>query len=157
MTAPVTALPTGFATEVDGAAALIVGGVHSFPRHPQRGALAQPFAGAQSSASEVGVIGVPLYALVAVDWATEVTTTIERDGRTRTVFTTGWLGTPRGVTWYLHPAVHDAERGLYLLDASERFAASASTAEVPAAVARAARSWDLGVVPERVRVHNFPL
>src|SRR5690606_4399647 len=39
MTAPATALPTGFATEVDGAAALIVGGVHSFPRHPQRGAL----------------------------------------------------------------------------------------------------------------------
>lgn len=156
MTAPATALPTGFATEVDGAAALIVGGVHSFPRHPQRGALAQPFAGAQSSASEVGVIGVPLYALVAVDWAIEVAT-IERDGRTRTVFTTGWLGAPRGVTWYLHPAVHDAERGLYLLDASERFAASASAVEIPAAVARAARSWGLGAVPERVRVHNFPL
>jgi hypothetical protein len=156
MTAPATALPAGFVTEVDGAAALIVGGSTSFPRHPQRGALAQPFAGAQGSASEVGVIGVPLYALVAVDWATEVTT-IERGGRTRTVFATGWLGTPRGVTWYLHPAVHDAARGLYLLDDSERFAASASTAEIPAVVARVARSWDLGAVPGRVRVHNFPL
>lgn len=102
------------------------------------------------------MIGVPLYALVAVDWATEVIV-IERDGRARTVFATGWLGTPGGVSWYLHPAVHDAERGLYLLDASERFAASASTAEVPAAVARAARSWGLGAVPERVRVHDFPL
>ncbi len=83
--------------------------------------------------------------------------TIERDGSTRTVFVTGWLGTPQGVTWSLRPAVHDVERGLYRLDDSERFAASASTAEVPAAIAGVVRSWGLGAVPERVRVHNFPL
>lgn len=159
MTAPATALPTGFATEIDGAAALVVGYVHGFPRHPQRGALVQPFAGAQTSVSEAGVIGVPLYALVSVDWATEVTT-IEPGGRTRTVFAKGWLGTPQGTTWYLHPAEHHADLGVYVLDTEARYAASGRDAEVPARVRAAIRSWGFGGtegVPARVAVHNFAL
>lgn len=139
MTASITALPTGFATEIDGAAALVVGYLHAFPRHPQRGALVQPLRGAQTSAVETGVIGVPLYALVSVDWATEVTT-IEPGGRARTVFATGWLGTPQGTTWYLHPVTRRADLGLYVLDTEVRYAASGRDAEMPARVRAAVRS-----------------
>jgi hypothetical protein len=159
MTASLTALPTGVAAEVDGAAALVVGYLHAFPRHPQRGALVQPLRGAQTSVSETGVIGVPLYALVSVDWATEVTT-IEPGGRTRTVFATGRLGTPQGTTWYLHPVAHRADLGLYVLDPDSRYAASGRDAEVPARVRAAVRSWGFGgaeEVPARVAVHNFVL
>lgn len=159
MTASITALPTGFAAEIDGATALIVGYVHGFPHHPQRGALVQPFGGAQTSASETGVIGEPLYALVSVDWAAEVTT-IEPGGRTQTVFATGWLGTPQGTTWYLHPVAHRADLGLYVLDTEVRYAASGRDAEVPARVRAAIRSWGFGGaegVPARVAVHNFAL
>jgi len=149
-------LPTGFATEIDGVTALVVGVVHSFPSHPRPGALVQPFGGAPTAVEEAGVLGVTLYALVAVEWATEVRT-IERDGTECTVFAKGWLGTPQGIGWYLHPAVHDAERRLYLLDDSERFAASASMVDLPAAVVRATWSWGLGAVPQQVKVHNSPL
>ncbi|TCN53504.1 hypothetical protein EV641_106149 [Rhodococcus sp. SMB37] len=159
MTASITALPAGVAAEVDGAAALVVGYLHAFPRHPQRGALVQPFGGAQTSVSETGVIGVPLYALVSVDWATEVTT-IEPGGRTRTVFATGWPGTPQGTTWYLYPAEHHADLGIYVLDTEARYAASGRAAEVPARVRESVRSWGFGGdegVPARVAVHNFAL
>ncbi|MEE2062203.1 hypothetical protein [Rhodococcus artemisiae] len=159
MTASITALPTGFAAEVDGAAALVVGYLHAFPRHPQRGALVQPFGGAQTSVSEAGVIGVPLYALVSVDWATEVTT-IESGGCTRTVFATGRLGTPQGTTSYLHPVTRRADLGLYVLDTEARYAASGRDAEVSTRVRAAVRSWGFGGaegVPSRVPVHNAAL
>ncbi|MFD6677262.1 hypothetical protein ACFWDA_23235 [Rhodococcus zopfii] len=159
MTAPATALPAGFATEIDGAAALVVGYVHSFPRHPQRGALVQPFGGAQTSVSATGVIGVPLYALVSVEWATEVTA-VELGGRTRTVFAKGWLGTPQGTTWYLHPVAHHTDLGAYALDTDARYAASGRDAQVPAQVREVVRSWGFGGadgVPARAAVHNFAL
>ncbi|MGW0022279.1 hypothetical protein ACWDUD_28530 [Rhodococcus sp. NPDC003382] len=159
MTVPATALPAGFATEIDGAAALVVGYVHSFPRHPQRGALVQPFGGAQTSVSATGVIGVPLYALVSVEWAIEVTT-VELGGRTRTVFAKGWLGTPQAATWYLHPVAHRADLGVYALDTDARYAASGRDAQVPAQVREVVRSWGFGGaggVPARAAVHNFAL
>lgn len=159
MTAPATALPTGFATEIDGAAALVVGYVHGFPRHPQRGALVQPFGGAETSVSATGVIGAALYALVSVEWATEVTT-IGVGGRTRTVFAKGWLGTPQGTTWYLHPVAHHADLGVYALDTDARYAASGRVAQVPAQVREAVEAWGFGGaegVPARAAVHNFAL
>ncbi|WP_072814920.1 hypothetical protein [Rhodococcus zopfii] len=159
MTAPATALPTGFATEIDGVAALVVGFVHGFPRHPQRGALVQPFGGAQTSVTAIGVLGAALYALVSVEWATEVTT-VERGGRARTVFAKGWLGTPQGTTWYLHPVAHHADLGVYALDTDARYATSGRDAQVPARVRETVRSWGFGGaggVPARAAVHNFAL
>ncbi|WP_420753502.1 hypothetical protein [Rhodococcus sp. O3] len=94
MTTPTTALPTGYTAEIDGATALVIGHAHSFPRHPQRGAPVQPFGGTQTSISATRAIDAPLYALVSVEWATEVTT-IEPGGSTRTMFAKGWLGTRR--------------------------------------------------------------
>lgn len=145
-------LPAGFAAGMGGTAALVVGAVHSFPGHPEPGALVQPFAGARSVVEETGVLGVALYALVAVEWATEVHT-VEVGGTEWVVFAKGRLGTPQGIAWYLHPAVHDPVVGLYRLDAAERFVASVSVAEVPGAAARAVRAWGLGGPP----VHNFPM
>ena len=157
MTDTATALPTGFATEIDGATALVVGYVHGFPRHPERGALVQPFTGAHSAAAATGVIGAPLYALVSVEWATPVTV-VERDGTSRTRHVKGWLGTPQGISWYLHPVAYDYEMGLYALDTEHRYAASGHEAAVPAEARTAVQAWGFGGpdgAPERVRVHNF--
>ncbi|MDH6284496.1 hypothetical protein [Prescottella agglutinans] len=159
MTDTATVLPTGFVTEIDGAAALVVGYVHGFPRHPARGALVQPFTGAHCLASATGVIGAPLYALVSVEWATPVTT-VECDGTSRTQYVKGWLGTPQGTSWYLHPAVYDYEMGLYALAAEDRYAASGREAAVPADARAAVQAWGFGGpdgVPASVRVHNFPV
>ncbi|WP_194150322.1 hypothetical protein [Prescottella subtropica] len=152
-----TALPTGYATEIDGAAALVVGYLDAFPRHPHPGTIVRTFDGAHTVAEATGVIGTPLYALVSVTWATEVTT-VERDGTTRTGYATGWLGTPQGTTWYLHPATYDAELGFYALDGDRRYAANGHEAAVPAEIRDAVRALGCGSdVPAAARVHNFPL
>ena len=65
MTAAV--LHTGYATDIDGSAALVVGYAHGFPRHPRPGSLVQSFGCADTTALATGVIGVPLYALVSVE------------------------------------------------------------------------------------------
>lgn len=114
----------------------------------------QPFTGAHSAAAETGVIGAPLYALVAVEWATPVTT-VERDGTARTQYVKGWLGTPQGTSWYLHRVAYDYEMGLYALDAEHRYAASGREAVVPAEARTAVRAWGFGDAPASVRVHNF--
>ncbi|MET4614088.1 hypothetical protein ABIC28_005101 [Rhodococcus sp. PvR044] len=157
MTATATVLPTGFATEVDGAAALVVGYVHAFPHHPASGSWVRPFAQGDSVAAATGVIGAPLYALVRVDWATEVITVDPISRSTRSNFVAGVLGMPRGTTWYLHPAVYDAENGAYALD-SHGYGASAANALVPGQARAEVQSWghDGGGVPAEVRVHNFP-
>ena len=70
------------------------------------------------------------------------------------------LGTPRGVTWYLHPVVHNAAFGNYVLDPKRRYAASGRDAEIPAEARRAVQEWGFGSrdrVPARARVHNFQL
>lgn len=157
MTELATMLPTGFATEIDGTAVLVVGHVHSFPSHPARGADVQPFDGGDDVVTATGVVGAPLYALVSVTWATQVTTVDVAAGTSVAEYVPGFLGTPRGTTWYLHPAVHDAETGSYQLD-SNGYAASGYGAAVPAHVRAAvvAPSAD-GQVPGNVKVHDFPL
>lgn len=158
MTGTALVLPAGFATTVDDVDALVVGYVYGSPGHPRPGSLVQPFGGADTSAAATGVVGAPLYALVSVTWATPVTT-IESDGTATTRHVRGWLGAPQGTTWYLYPAIHDAELGLYTLECDRSYSAGAAEADLPQAVQTAVKAWGFGGtdgVPARVRVYNFP-
>ena len=99
-------LPTGVAAEIDGAAALVVGVVHSFPGHPRPGAPAGPLCGARTAVEETGVLGVALYALLAARMGHRGAHAQARRHRTHGL-RHGRLGTGQGGTWYLRPTVHD--------------------------------------------------
>ena len=160
MTVPAPVLPTGYATEINGAAALVVGFAHGFPRTPAPGSLVQPFVGADTSVMATGVIGAPLYALVSVEWATEVKTVDPETGAPTTRYAYGMLGVPTGTTWHLHPAVESAVLGGYVLAPDRRYGASVCGAEVPPRARGGVQAWGFSGpdgVPDRARVLDVAL
>ena len=88
---------------------------------------------------------VPLFALVSVTWATEVTTVNAHTGASHTKYVPGLLGSPMGTSWYL-AMVTPGEHGFTL---TGRHAAGHRTATLP----------DLDGInaPRQVKVHDFAL
>ncbi|MDD4865578.1 MAG: hypothetical protein PHQ28_00110 [Mycobacterium sp.] len=138
-----TAIPT------TGDPIVLVGYVHSFPRHPQPGTLLeQLFTGHHVRPDEHSP--ETLYALVSVDWATEHTTIDLDSGQRSSEFRRdGFLGAPTGRSWYLTPALYDAAAGRYRLN-NGGLARGHRDATLPATVVA------LGA-PNTVPIHDFPL
>lgn len=128
----------------DGTLGYIVGSVSAFPRHPAPGTpLALLEVPALTFADQA-----ELFAVVSVDWATEVTTVDIATATSTTEFDrSGLLGAPSERTWYL--ALVSVIDGAFALTAA-RFAAGFRTATLPAIPG-------LGDAPTEVRVHDHPL
>lgn len=142
MTTSRAALTTIVAHLSDGTRALIVGRIDAFPGHPAAGTPVEPLAvGTGEAATDHDG---PLFALVSVTWATEVTTHSLTTGDTVTECVPGFLG-PSGTSWYLAP-VSATEHGFRLVG---RCAAGFHTARLPELAGIDA--------PRQVNVHDFPI
>ena len=130
-----------------GESLILVGHVHSFPRHPQPGTVVD----ALVQGYEVRPADYPaerLFALVSVDWATQVTSVDADTGNSSTSYVRGF-GTPTTVTWYLSPAAFDPATGRYHLN-NGRLARGHRDARLPAVLV------GLGD-PDVVSIHDFPV
>ncbi|MEP9394656.1 hypothetical protein ABLE92_21880 [Gordonia sp. VNQ95] len=138
--AALTTIPT---TLSDGALAHIIGRVDAFPGHPGPGTPVEPLT--TGTSEPVTDLDAPLFALVSVTWATEVTTVNAHTGTSHTKYVPGLLGSPSGTSWYLAP-VTPGEHGFTL---TGRHAAGHRTATLP----------DLDGIdaPRQVKVHDFAL
>lgn len=142
MTTSRAALTTIVAHLSDGTRAHIVGRIDAFPGHPAAGTPVEPLAvGTGEAATDHDG---PLFALVSVTWATEVTTHNLTTGDTVTEYVPGFLG-PSGTSWYLAP-VTATEHGFRLVG---RCAAGFHTARLPELAGIDA--------PRQVNVHDFPI
>ncbi|WP_413617327.1 hypothetical protein QBL07_024490 (plasmid) [Gordonia rubripertincta] len=99
MTTSRAALTTIPATLSDGTRARIIGRVDAFPGHPDPGTPVEPLTAGTSE--PVTDLDGPLFALVSVTWATEVTTVNAHTGASHTKYVPGLLGSPMGTSWYL--------------------------------------------------------
>lgn len=128
----------------DGTLGYIVGSVSAFPRHPAPGTPLVPLEVPALTLADQ----VEMFAVVSVDWATEVTTIdLDTTTSTTTFDRSGLLGSPRGRTWYL--ALVSVIDDAFALTAA-RFAAGFRTAALPAIPG-------LADAPAEVRVHDHPL
>ncbi|MFW0797625.1 hypothetical protein AAFP30_27735 [Gordonia sp. CPCC 205515] len=118
------ALATTTVTLSDGRTGHIVGYVEAFPSHPAAGTIAAPIPGTD----EPITAAVDVFALVSVQWATEIINVDLHTLEATTTYAEGMLGTPRGTSWYLAP-VEPTPNGYATV---RGFAASATTAQVPA-------------------------
>ena len=142
MTTSRAALTTIVAHLSDGTTAHIIGCIDAFPGHPAAGTIAEPLTAGTGEA--VTDHDAPLFALVSVTWATEVTTHNLATGDTVTKYVPGLLG-PSGTSWYLAP-VTATETGFRLVG---RRAAGFRTARLPEIPGIDA--------PRQVNVHDFPI
>ncbi len=143
MTTSRAALTTIPATLSDGTRAHIIGRVDAFPGHPNSGTPVEPLT--TGTGEPVTDHDGPLFALVSVTWATELTTINADTGASRTEYVPGLLGNPSGTSWYLAP-VTPGQHGFTL---TGRHAAGHRTATLPA--------LDGIDAPRQVKVHDHPL
>jgi hypothetical protein len=130
-----------------GESLILVGYVHSFPRHPQPGTVVDSLVEGYE-VSPADYAPERLYALVSVDWATKVTSVDADTGHSSTSYLRGF-GTPDGVTWYLSPATFDAATGRFHLN-NGRLARGHRDARLPSELV------SLGA-PDVVPIHDFPV
>ncbi|AGB27003.1 hypothetical protein Mycsm_06900 (plasmid) [Mycobacterium sp. JS623] len=135
------------AMTTQGESLILVGHVHSFPRHPEPGTVVDALVqGYEVSPADYAV--ERLYALVSVDWATKVTSLDADTGHSSTSYLRGF-GTPDGVTWYLSPVVLNSATGRFHLN-NGRLARGHRDARLPAELV------GLGA-PDVVPIHDFPV
>ncbi|TSD93763.1 hypothetical protein FOS14_22130 [Skermania sp. ID1734] len=140
---------SGYRITIDTRPALIVGYIHAFPHHPDRGSALIRFHAARS-ADELGLHDPALFGLVSVTWATPILHIDPTTGHRVTSYHFGGLGRPTGTTWYLHPAISDPATGEYTLRPNA-YAAGNHRAALPAEVA------DTLGAPATVKVHDYHL
>ena len=143
MTTSRAALTTIAVTLSDGTTARIIGRVDSFPGHPAAGTAVEPLTTGNAEAATDH--DAPLFALVSVTWATEVTTTNPNTGVSRTESVPAFPGMPTGTSWYLAPVTP----GVHGFTLPGRTAAGHRTATLPEIA-------DLEA-PRQVKVHDFPI
>ncbi|MBF6085194.1 hypothetical protein IU485_27860 [Nocardia cyriacigeorgica] len=132
---------------------VVVGYVHGFPTHPERGTPLTAFLRPDAELGDADAV-----ALVSVDHATEVTTFDVSTGTSSTRYSRSFLGIgSRGVHWSLRPAeVNEANGGCWSL-AMERFAAGCHEVALPERVQAMAEFFRQDVPSTPIKIFDYSL